>query len=279
MAFTLVRPFGVSGRVTVVKPDNRGGVRIRGSRKTVRVSGWSVRSALSLKDTLFRVEIVRSAGSNFVGKYRLLDGEPGGAQSEPYRVPRSSGPSVGQAQEFRRGRMTWRRKTDEAFWQWGPVLKKYDAVGRERSSLGMPTSDVWGPGSYLGGTYVNGTIVWSDDTGAHTVRGRWDVVYRRSGGPEGDLGLPLRERERGSTLPGGGRRQRFASGTLYLNPGLDSIFALRGGIDVTYRAMGEASSECGYPVSGVEAIDSGRQATFENGTITATASGIAVACS
>jgi SpoIID/LytB domain protein len=277
--FALVRPFGVSGRVTVVKPDNSGGVRIRGSRRTVRVSGWSVRSALSLKDTLFRVEIVRSAGSNFVGTYRRLDGEPGAAQSDPYLVPRSSGNSLGQAQEFSRGRMTWRRKTDEAFWQRGPVLNKYDAVGRERSSLGMPTSDIWGPGSYLGGTYVNGMIVWSDDTEAHTVRGRWVVAYRRSGGPEGDLGLPLRERERVSTLPGGGKRQRFASGTLYLNPRLDSIFALWGGIDVRYRGMGEASSACGYPISGVEAIDSGQQATFQNGTITATSSGIAVACS
>src|ERR671919_1517425 len=63
-AFRLVRPFGVSGRVTVVKPNNTGGVRIRGSRKTVRVSGWSVRSALGLKDTLFRVEIVRTAGTS-----------------------------------------------------------------------------------------------------------------------------------------------------------------------------------------------------------------------
>jgi SpoIID/LytB domain protein len=177
MAFTLVRPFGVSGRVTVVKPDNRGGVRIRGSRKTVRVSGWSVRSALSLKDTLFRVEIVRSAGST-----------------------------------------------------------------------------------------------------APTVRGRWETAYRRAGGPRGDLGTPLREREGASTLPGEGIRQRFEDGTLYLNPGLDSIFALWGGIDASYRSMGEASSECGYPVSGVEAIDSGRQATFENGTITVTASGITVAC-
>jgi SpoIID/LytB domain protein len=176
-AFTLVRPFGVSGRVTVVKPGNRGGVRIRGSRKTVRVSGWSVRSALSLKDTLFRVEIIRSAGSN-----------------------------------------------------------------------------------------------------SPTVRGTWGIAYRRAGGPNGELGRPLHERESASTLPGGGKRQRFASGTLYLNPGLDSIFALWGGIDRKYRSMGEASSACGYPISGMGAIDSGRQATFENGTITATASGVEVTC-
>jgi SpoIID/LytB domain protein len=59
--FDLVRPFGVSGRVTVVKPDNTGGVKIVGSNKTVRTSGWSIRSALGLMDSLFRVEITTTA--------------------------------------------------------------------------------------------------------------------------------------------------------------------------------------------------------------------------
>jgi SpoIID/LytB domain protein len=56
--FRLVKPFGVSGRVTVVKGPNSGGVLIVGSHKTVRVSGWSVRAALGLKDTLFRVQTI-----------------------------------------------------------------------------------------------------------------------------------------------------------------------------------------------------------------------------
>jgi hypothetical protein len=42
----------------VVKGDE-GGVRIVGSRKTVRESGWSIRSALGLKDTLFRIDVRR----------------------------------------------------------------------------------------------------------------------------------------------------------------------------------------------------------------------------
>jgi stage II sporulation protein D len=56
--FKLVKPFGVSGRVTVVNGDN-GGVRIVGSQKTVRESGWSIRSALGLKDTLFRINVTK----------------------------------------------------------------------------------------------------------------------------------------------------------------------------------------------------------------------------
>jgi SpoIID/LytB domain protein len=175
-AFRLVRPFGVSGRVTVVKPDGTGGVRIRGSRKTVRVSGWSVRSALGLKDTLFRVDIVRTTATS------------------------------------------------------------------------------------------------------RTVPGVWEVAYRRVGGSEGELGQPLRRRRTTSALPGGGRQLRFTGGTLYLNPELDSVVALWGRLDAAYRRMGQAGSACGYPVSDVETVEDGRQASFENGTITVTTNGIEVAC-
>ena len=62
--FELVAPFGVSGRVTVVKGHNAGGVRIVGSARTVRASGSSIRSALGLKDSLFRVDVRRTSGAS-----------------------------------------------------------------------------------------------------------------------------------------------------------------------------------------------------------------------
>jgi hypothetical protein len=55
--FQLVKPFGVSGRVTVVKGPDRGGVRIVGANRTARASGWDIRAALGLKDSLFRVDV------------------------------------------------------------------------------------------------------------------------------------------------------------------------------------------------------------------------------
>ena len=48
-------PLGVSGRVTVVKPNSAGGIRVAGTVKTVYVSGWAFRSAVGLKDTLFSI--------------------------------------------------------------------------------------------------------------------------------------------------------------------------------------------------------------------------------
>jgi stage II sporulation protein D len=56
--FVIKSPLGVSGRVTVVKAPDRGGVRIVGSNRTVRVSGSAVKSALGLSDTLFRVKFI-----------------------------------------------------------------------------------------------------------------------------------------------------------------------------------------------------------------------------
>ena len=56
--FKLMPPFGVSGRVTVVTSPDEGGVKIVGGSKTVRADGWQVRSALGLKDTLFRVNVI-----------------------------------------------------------------------------------------------------------------------------------------------------------------------------------------------------------------------------
>lgn len=56
-SFKLLRPFGVSGRVIVARDDGTGGARIAGSERTVHVDGWSLRNALSLRDTLFRVQI------------------------------------------------------------------------------------------------------------------------------------------------------------------------------------------------------------------------------
>ncbi len=55
--FSLIEPFGVSGRVTVVMSDATGGVRIAGANRTVRASGSSIKSALGLKDSWFRVTI------------------------------------------------------------------------------------------------------------------------------------------------------------------------------------------------------------------------------
>lgn len=54
-SITTVDPYGVSGRVGRVLEDGRGGVVVRGTAGTRRLDGSQLRSALGLRDTLFRV--------------------------------------------------------------------------------------------------------------------------------------------------------------------------------------------------------------------------------
>jgi SpoIID/LytB domain protein len=270
--FELVKPFGVSGRVTVVK-SNGGGVRIVGTNRTVRESGWSIRSALGLKDTLFRITFYFPVWSKLQNKYEKLNGAPGVATSDAYYVPKGTKRGLGRAQNFEQGRMTWRRSTGESVWQWGKVLRKYNALGRERSALGMPNSDVWGPGWFRGGSYANGAIVWSRNNGAFAVLGKWKKVYAAKGWVRGNLGVPTSARGRASTLPNGGLRQKFANGRMYGPPQDNSVYALWGKIAKRYGALGEAKSKCGYPTSHVHATENGPRAKFRHGSISVSASG------
>lgn len=270
--FKILGPRGVSDRVTVVKSPTDGGVKIVGSKKTVHVSGWAFRTSFGssvLKDTLFYVDIERVVADRFVPTYRALDRAPGDATSDPYAVPKNAEKRSGVAQNFERGRMTWRKASDQVVWQWGPVLEKYDALGRERSVLGMPTSGIWGNDRFSGGSYVEGVILWSKETGAKHVRGRFYDAFRDAGGRK-RLGLPISgviDRK------GGGHRQRFTRGTLYKAPKSTEVFALWGAVDERYRAMGGGGSKCGHPTGSMVADRAGSAAAFQHGSIVWTREG------
>jgi len=275
--FVVVKPRGVSRRVTVVHPDNSGGVRVRGVERTVRADGWEIRSALSLKDTLFWVKVIHTVAARFTAEYGNLSGAPGDAVTNSYEVPRHRD-TLGRAQDFDVGRMTWVEATDAVVWQWGRVLRKYDSIGRERSPLGMPRSSVWGPGAYYGARYEHGMIVWSEAHGSRVVKRAFADAYRRNGGVKGSLGVPATGRQRGESLPDGGSRQRFASGALYRNPHAGEVFALWGDIYQRFLAVGEASGTCGYPVTDMTQDANGAQATFEFGSISVTDGAVQVDC-
>lgn len=278
--FEVVGPRGVSGRVTPVDDaTNRGGVRIRGADKTVRVDGWDFRNDFGLLDTLFYVKVEDEVGDNMKRKYRALDGAPGEPRTEPYAVPRGWKRTRGWAQDFQVGRMWWNKSLKRALWQWGAVLAAYDELGREKSGLGLPTSDVWGPGSYRGASYEKGDILWSKETGGRAVRGEFRTAYRRHDGAKGPLGLPVGRQVKAQSLPSGGRRQRFEHGSLYLNPKLGEVLALWGRVAERYRKIGEAGSACGYPTEPLTATANAATGTFEHGAITWTeAAGVKVAC-
>ncbi len=270
--FVLKKPFGVSGRVTVVKTDTKGGVKIVGTRSTERASGWSVRSALGLRDTLFRVKITQAVAARFQAAHASLDGGPGEATSKAYSVPRDSA-VLGEAQDFEIGRMTYNAERDKISWLWGDLLESYDRMGREASPLGLPRSSVWGPGDYLGGTFDNGTLLTSGLTGTHEVLGGFAKVFKQQGSAKGALGLPKGDRKSNQLTPNG-KLQRFTTGTIYKSS--HGIFAVSGAIDSRYRQIGGGASECGYPTARADSSTS----FFQHGSISVTPEGnVTVDCS
>ena len=276
--FSLLKPFGVSGRVTIPSGD-QSGARIVGSTKTARASGWSLRSALGLKDSLFRVDLGIEVARRFRSKYRALDGAPGSPTSGAYKVPRRADDPLGRAQDFTKGRMTYNRRADKVVWQWGKVLQTYDSARREKGPLGMPTSGVWGPGTHLGSTYEKGRIVWSEGNGGWPLIGAFEDAFVRVGGVGSSLGFPTGSRSLRKEWPDGGRRQRFETGTAYLRGGESAAYALWGQVDERYRELGEAASACGYPKADLTSEGDGLRAVFQNGVMTwRPSSGVKVEC-
>src|SRR5205823_9119454 len=61
------------------------------------------------------------------------------------------------------------------------------------------------------GTPFESSIYWSPASGAHIVTGEIRDLWLARGGPGGSLGYPIADEE---PAPGGGRRCRFAGGTI-----------------------------------------------------------------
>ena len=116
--FRLMKPFGVSGRVTVVKSSDRGGVKIVGSKNTVRKDGWDIRSVLALKDTLFKITYDTSTNRNMRGAYTAIGERPGAPVEPAYHRYDVGGDVLGLVQHFERGRMKWDAATGVVTWKW-----------------------------------------------------------------------------------------------------------------------------------------------------------------
>ena len=78
---------GVSGRVAV------DGLKIVGSERTLRVSGWDTRTALGLKDTWFRFKVIRATNARTGASSESATdetGQPRGPRPTPDASPTPS---------------------------------------------------------------------------------------------------------------------------------------------------------------------------------------------
>ena len=159
--FKLVKPFGVSGRVTVVK-DSGGGVKIVGSKKTVRADGYEIRSVLGLKDSWFRVDIIVVVAGGFSATYESAGGARGplgSALSGPKAA--ETLPDGGSRQRFEGGTI-YSDPRGDSFALWGELDLAYRELGEAASTCGYPTAGQRRTKTGDRATFENGSIAITD---------------------------------------------------------------------------------------------------------------------
>ncbi|MEV0055037.1 hypothetical protein AB0H34_31620 [Saccharopolyspora shandongensis] len=156
----------------------------------------------------------------------------------------------------------------------GAIREKWAATGWERGPLGFPVTDELSTPDGVGrynrfngdGRFPAG-IVWSPQTGAHSVQGVIAQRYIELSGPAGVLGYPTTD-ELG-TPDGRGRFNHFTGtggASIYWTPqtGAHEVY---GGIRARWSQLGWERSYLGYPVTGEHDIPQGRASDFEHGSI------------
>lgn len=147
----------------------------------------------------------------------------------------------------------------------------YRGRGAQGGSIGWPvTGETCGSGACMI-TFEKGNLVWDASTGAiASVSGLFMTGWREAGGPASWMGPPRAE----ATVVGGGQgsTQDFRNATGYARQGSSPVFhKWDSALAATYRAMGGALSDLGWPTSG-ESCGSGRCVlAFEHGNLVWTA--------
>ncbi|KFA87617.1 LGFP repeat-containing protein, partial [Archangium violaceum] len=124
---------------------------------------------------------------------------------------------VGRYNHFERGSIYWTANTGA--WEiHGDIREKWKQLGWERSDLGYPTTGELktpdGAGRY--NHFQNGSIYWTQATGAHEVRGLIKAKWGELGWETSYLGYPTTDEQ--GAADGVGRFNHFERGSIYFTP-------------------------------------------------------------
>ncbi|MFL6142790.1 MAG: GH25 family lysozyme [Labedaea sp.] len=131
--------------------------------------------------------------------------------------------------------------------------------------LGSPTGSRYDIGGGRAQDYANGTIYFTQGSGAWSLRGQILAFYRQQGGPAGFLGFPGFD----ETVPpdGVGRFSHFQGGSVYWSPATNAHVVL-GAIRDTWASLGWEQF-LGYPLTDEQGTSDGvgRMSSFQRGVI------------
>ena len=154
----------------------------------------------------------------------------------------------------------------------GPVFEGWARTGFENSPLGMPTTDVTatpdGAGRFA--HFQNGSVYWSQASGAHTIGGPIRDRWAAGGWETGAMGYPVSD---WTTTPNGAAQYvHFQRGSVYWSQAGGARW-LTGGVYAAWAASGWETSPLGMPVTDTATTPDGgaAYAHFQRGSVYATA--------
>lgn len=149
---------------------------------------------------------------------------------------------------------------------YGAIWKKYADFGAHRGLLGFPRTDELPLQNGRYNDFQNGSIYWSQATGAHEVHGTIRDCWLRLGAAAGPLGYPRSDEIVAPDQVG--RFSKFEHGAIYWTE-MTGAHDVRGAILEAWGSVGWERGVLGYPRSGETAAPDGRGRfnIFEHGSI------------
>lgn len=171
----------------------------------------------------------------------------------------------GKVQDFRNGRIYWKKDAEKAWASWGRIGARYSEMGGAGSWLGYPTGEEQ-TGLKDGGIlqrFENGIIYWTPQTGAVAVKNDIVDAWGATKWESGAFGYPVSAVE---TVKDGAAQQ-FQNGVAVRDKS-GKVRMIEGQIGSKYvEAGGPDDSGLGFPTSEEIKIKGGAFTQFEHGNI------------
>ena len=163
--------------------------------------------------------------------------------------------------DFQGGSIYWSQATGAREVR-GNLLDAWRAKGAQAGVLGYPVGgDEAVPGGFRS-RFQNGTLYWSQATGARMIRGALLERYEAAGGPR-VIGFPVAD-ERPTAR--GGAAVDLTGGAVYWSSATGAR-VVRGDILAKWRQWGAESGALGYPTGDDQGYASGFRTTFQGGHV------------
>ena len=170
----------------------------------------------------------------------------------------------GKVQDFRNGRVYWKKDADKAWATWGRIGARYSAMNGPSSWLGYPTGEEHQIKGGFFQQFENGAIYWTPQTGAVEVKSDIIDAWGKHGWETGAFGYPTAPAQQ---VAGGGAVQQFQNGVAVRDKD-GKVRMIEGKIGEKYiEAGGPADSSLGFPRSEEIKVKGGAFTQFEHGNI------------